>query len=113
MKHVLRIASVCLSLGFLACAPGPRAPTQAQTSAVAAVRSAEAMGASGFPRASYHLALAHEQLQTALGLIEEDEDEDAALYLERAHADAELAIALTREARATADARRAERAETP
>jgi hypothetical protein len=108
MNHVHRIAvaSVCASIAltFSACG-GPQAPMRAQTSAVAAVRSAEELGAERYPRASYHLELAHEQLQKALALIEENEDEEAAMWLRRAQVDAELAMALSREAAAAARAR--------
>lgn len=104
MKPVHRIAVASLALALAACAPGPRAPMQAQTSAVAALKSAEAMGADEDPRAAYHVAIAHERLNAALGLIEEDEDEAAAIHLDSARAHAELAIALAREAQLVAGA---------
>jgi hypothetical protein len=103
-----------LSLPTLACAlyltqgcGGAGPPTQSQSDAVAAVRSARELGAESTPQASYHLALADDQMTQAEALIAQGRHEQAQLVLERAKVDAELAIALRREdaVRAHADER--------
>jgi uncharacterized protein (DUF1501 family) len=70
------------------------------TSAKAAVRSAEELGASGVPAADLHVKLAQEQIAHASKLMEDGENERAKLMLQRAAADAELALALAKEAAA-------------
>jgi hypothetical protein len=106
--RVVLLAGALFALAGPACA-GSEAPVRAQTSAVAAIRSANEVGAEGAPRAAYHLELAKEQLELAERLIRDDEMEAAERMLLRAQADADLAIALTREARAQRDAERVRR----
>jgi hypothetical protein len=103
--YVLFLAAPLLALAGYACA-GSDAPLRAQTSAVAAIRSANEVGAEGAPRAAYHLELAKEQVAAAQRLIAEDEMEAAERMLRRAQADADLAIALTRQQEANRDAER-------
>lgn len=79
-------------------------PTHAQTDAVAAVRSAEALGAQSTPAAAYQLELAHGELQQADTMIQHGHMEEATRLLERAKADANLAMALRREDEARASA---------
>ena len=76
---------------------GAAMPTQAQTDAVAAARTARALGADTTPQAALHLALADDQIQEAEHLMREDRNEAAERVLQRAKVDAELAIALQRE----------------
>jgi uncharacterized protein (DUF1501 family) len=88
-----------LSVPAFGCASAP-APTEQMTSAKAAVRSAEELGASGVPAADLHVKLAQEQIAHASKLMEDGENERAKLMLQRAAADAELALALAKEAAA-------------
>jgi hypothetical protein len=97
--------AVAMVLGGLGCASG-RPPTERMTSAKAAVRSAEELGASGIPKADLHVKLAEEQIAFASKLMEEGEHERAATVLQRASADAELAVALTKEAHARSAAQK-------
>lgn len=96
---------VLLSLPAFGCASAP-APTEQLTTAKAAVRSAEELGASGVPAAELHVKLAQEQIAHASKLMEEGENERAARVLQRAAADAELALALAKEAAARNAAQR-------
>ncbi len=85
---------VLVSLGCGGAAP----PHGAQADAIAAVRTARGLGAEATPQASYHLALADDQLDEANALIRQGRMEAARRVLERAKVDADLAIALQREA---------------
>lgn len=76
---------------------GAAPPTHAQTEAVAAVRSAETLGADQTPAAAYQLELAQGELQQADALIQRGHMDEARRVLERAKADAQLAQALRRE----------------
>lgn len=83
---------------------GAAPPIHAQTDAVAAVRSADALGATETPMASYQLELARGELTQGQTLMNEGHNQQAQEILERAKADAELAMALRREAQARATA---------
>lgn len=76
---------------------GAPPPTQSQTDAVAAVRSAEALGAASTPVAAYQLELANGELRQAETLMHDGHNEQARDALECAKADADLAMALRRE----------------
>lgn len=69
-----------------------------------AIRGAEEVGAKTDPRASLHLKLAQEEREKALALVKDGDNKQADLMLQRAEADAELAVALSRETAAKADA---------
>jgi hypothetical protein len=102
-QTILKIAGMAtLAVAGVGCAAAP--PSAAENDAVAAIRSARAVGAEEVPEASYHLELADEQVQLARTLIERRQMDRAEMMLERAEADAELAIALTREAETAARA---------
>jgi hypothetical protein len=90
-------AAVVLGLGSLAGCGGAALPARAQTDAVAAVRSAEALGSTDTPTASYQLELARGELRTADAFIRDGHMEQARASLESAKVDAELAMALRRE----------------
>ena len=64
---------------------------------MAAVRSAEALGAASTPVAAYQLELANGELRQAETLIHDGHNEQARDALECAKADADLAMALRRE----------------
>ena len=83
---------------------GAAPPIHAQTDAVAAVRAARELGAEGTPQASYHLALADDQVERAADMVARGHNEQAQDLLEFAKADAELAMALQREAAVRAHA---------
>ena len=90
----------------LGCGGAPK-PEARIASSQGAIRGAQEAGAEGVPQATLHLKLAQEQRQQALELIKNDENHRADLLLARAEADAELAVALSREATAKADAEKA------
>jgi hypothetical protein len=86
-----------LILGF---APGCGSyppPTERLTTAEAAIRGAEEVGASRVPRAALHMQLAKEQTEKARRLMQDSYNERAELTLKRAQADAELAISISKE----------------
>jgi hypothetical protein len=95
-------------VGLLAAACGSTAmPPPSMTEAQSSVRAAEAVGAESLPRGALHLKLARDGIEDAKRLIADDESEKAELVLERAEVDAELALALTHEAKARAEAQTA------
>jgi len=65
------------------------------------------MGAEKVPPASLHLQLAKEQEEQAKKLLNQGDKKRADVLLIRSQADAELALALAREAPASAEAQRA------
>jgi hypothetical protein len=97
-------AIACVALLSATGCGGAALPARDQTDAVAAVRSAREVGAEGTPQASYHLALAEQQVAEGDRLITAGRMADAQRVLVRAKADAELAMALQREAAARAQA---------
>ena len=82
---------------LLAGCGGAAVPAEKLTSAKAAIRGADEVGAEANPKAALHLKLARDQVARAERLIKDDENEEAALTLNQAQADADLALALTRE----------------
>jgi outer membrane biogenesis lipoprotein LolB len=105
MKHA---AMGMLALALLAgCAGTTKVPPAAQLApAQSAVRTAAELSDEGTPRAELHVRLAQEQLETARSLVSQGKGEEAQMLLLAAIADAELAVALAREHRAKAEARR-------
>lgn len=83
---------------------GALAPTTQRTDAIAAVQSAREVGAESTPHASFHLALADDELGAGNALLEEGRMTPAKRAFECARADAELAMALQREAAVRAQA---------
>lgn len=79
-------------------------PVRAQTDAVVAVRAAREIGVENTPEASYHLALADDEMREAQELIRQGRMDAAERVLMRAKVDAELAMALHREAEVRAHA---------
>jgi regulator of protease activity HflC (stomatin/prohibitin superfamily) len=65
-------------------------------SSVAAIRSAEELGAHEVPQAALYLELAKEELADAQALDAKGQEAEAASLMLRAEADAELAVALSR-----------------
>jgi Spy/CpxP family protein refolding chaperone len=94
MRRVLMLGSLLIIVVAAGCASRPALRTESSTSAI---RAAEEVGASGVPRASYHLQLAKEELDRARVLSDKGKKDEAASQLLRAEADAELAVVLSRE----------------
>ena len=105
---MIRLATtVLLATWVVGCAssslpPAKVADTQSSISAATAV------GADQNPQAALHLKMARDQLSQARALIEDGKNSEAQLVLERANADAEVALMITREAQADANARKAD-----
>jgi hypothetical protein len=99
------VAPACLAL---ACG-GSTLPQPKVTEAESAVSAATAVGAQSYPQGALHLKMARDQLAEAKAMIRNGDDEEARLVLEGAEADAELALMLTREQQARADATEAAR----
>src|SRR5687768_15768924 len=95
LRRMLSVPAVaCVAWLYGSGCGGAPAPVSDQTDAIAAVRSARELGAEGTPQASYHLALADEQLGEGERLIAQGRMTAAQHALQRAKADAELAMAL-------------------
>lgn len=102
----LAASGALIAITAAGCASAPP-PTARLVTSEAAIRSARELGAEQDPQAALHLKLADEQLQAAKGLIRDNENQRAALVLDRATSDAELAVMLTREKNAKAEADKA------
>jgi len=92
---------------MMACASVPK-PTDQVAQSEGAMRSARELGAEQVPKAALELQLSKEELAKADRLMKDDKNEEATQWANRARADAELAVALTRQHQAEADARHAE-----
>ena len=95
LSGYLAATTACLVVG---CGSAPPVPADQVTQTEAAIRSASEVGATSVPKAALHLKMAQDQLQSAKGLMAENENDEARLVLDRARVDAELAIALSKEA---------------
>ncbi len=104
MRHVLGFV-VC-ALFTAACGSYP-APTERVSSAEAAIRGAQEVGAGNVPQAALSVKLAQEEVQKAKQLMQDGDNKRAEMLLMRAQADAELALAQAREQQAKADAQQA------
>ena len=83
------------------------APTERVSSAEAAIRGAQEVGAGGVPAAALSVKLAQEEVQKAKQLMQDGDNKRAELILMRAQADAELALAQAREQQAKSEADKA------
>ncbi len=83
--------------------PANYAPTQA------AISAADAVGAKNEPRAALHLKMAKDQLVRAEAFAKDGDEHEAAMMLDRARTDAEVALMVTRELQAKAEAERVKR----
>ena len=93
LSSTLALVVVAAAVG---CGGAPP-PAERLTSAEAAIRGAQEVGAPNVPSASLSLRIAQESVAKAKALIDDSEMEEADLLLMRAQADAELALALARE----------------
>jgi hypothetical protein len=100
--------TLLLSCAFATACASPEAPTKQLAESEAAVRAATELGATDTPKAALHLQMAKDRLGTAKAFDARGEFESAKRLFEEAKADAELAVALTREQQAEADARNAQ-----
>jgi hypothetical protein len=80
-------------------------PPAASADAKAAISAAEAVGAQSEPQAALHLKLARDQTTRADALSRDGKDDEARRMIERAKVDAEIALVLTRDASARAQAK--------
>jgi hypothetical protein len=102
----LKIASslvICLAAG---CASYPK-PVESLAASEASIRAAQEFNVQQVPSAALQYQLAREELERAQALMKNDDNEKADGMLLRARADAELAISLTKESKAQADAQAA------
>jgi len=95
-RSLLSTTALLLVASTAGCGSYPP-PSERLTTAEAAIRGAEELGATKVPRAALHLQLAQEQTQKAKRLMDDGYNERAELTLKRAQADAELAIAIAKE----------------
>ncbi|HET9954876.1 MAG TPA: DUF4398 domain-containing protein [Polyangiaceae bacterium] len=100
-----RAISVLVVGSFVACASQGQAPSV--TDAHSAISAAQAVGAEREPKAALHLKLARDQTAQAEAKIRSGDNHEAKLLLDQAKVDAELALVLTREAAARAQAEQA------
>jgi high-affinity K+ transport system ATPase subunit B len=83
---------------------GAALPADRLAAAEATTRGAAEIGAEQTPQASLHLKMARDQIGQAKALIKDGDNDRAGYVLSRAEVDAELALALTRETVAQAEA---------
>jgi hypothetical protein len=91
------LGGALLAALVLAACGGAAVPAEKLTSAKAAIRGADEVGAEANPKAALHLKMARDQVARAERLIEDGDNEEAGLALNQAQADADLALALARE----------------
>jgi hypothetical protein len=99
--------AIALVLAPLAACATYAAPTDHLANSVAAVRSAQEVGANSSPQAALHVKLAQEEVSKAKALMSDGDNERADYMTMRASADAELALSLAREESARARAQQA------
>lgn len=103
LAFVSTLALAAAIAATMGCASLP-VPQERLTSSEGSIRAATEMGAEREPRAALHLKLAQEQLDYAKALIAEGKMERADVVLQKALADSELALTLTKETSAMAEA---------
>jgi len=101
------LTSLVLAGLVAACGSSMQPPTDRLASTDAAIRSARELGAQSDPQAALHLKLADEQMAQARTLMKDGDNKRADLVLQRASSDAELAVMMTKERNAKADADKA------
>ncbi len=97
MRLVTGIVAAIAASTAVACGASVPVPAAQVTDTQAAIRSAEEVGAPNVPKAALHLKMAKDQLQTAQGLMSQEDNDQARMTLDRARVDAELALALAKE----------------
>lgn len=104
MKPTSLLLAGALGTVCSGCFGGAPVPADKLARSQAAVHAAEMIGADKSTEGSRHLRAAKEQLAEGKKLIVAGDQEAAGFLLQRAEADAELAMNITREAVAVADA---------
>src|SRR5687767_15136322 len=107
----LALIIVVLGLGAMStvsfgCVSGAPVPADKLARSEAAVRGAQEIGAERNSIGAPHLQKAREEFAEGKKLVIEGDQERATMFLLRAEADAELAMNITREATALADAQK-------
>lgn len=102
MRNILTTIAVACSA--VACGASMPPPTDRLAQSEAAIRSARELGAQQDPQAQLHLKLADDQVAQARMLMKDGENKRADMVLQRATSDAELALTLTKERNAKAEA---------
>lgn len=110
MKNVAFSILALAALVATGCAGSIQPPAERLASSEAAIRSARELGADRDPQAALHVKLASEQVASARSLMADGENRRADMVLQRASADAELAVMITRERSARAEAQKAKSA---
>lgn len=105
---MIRLASTALFVTLVAACGGSSLPPAKVADTQSSISAATAVGAEQNPQAALHLKMARDQLSQAQALINDGNNSEARLVLERANADAEVALMITREAQASANARKAQ-----
>jgi len=105
---MIRFASTLLFATWAVACTGSSLPPAKVADTQSSISAAAAVGAEQNPQAALHLKMARDQLSQAQGLINDGKNSEARLVLERANADAEVALMITREAQAAANARKAD-----
>src|SRR5690242_3236692 len=106
MRFTMTKSMLVLSFGALAGCGSVAPPEARMASSQAAIRGAREVGAESVPNASLYLKLSEEELGQGKAMMAAGDNAGADLVLRRARADAELALALTRETTAEAEATR-------
>lgn len=101
-----KIIGPAIVLSMCACAT-VRPPTESLADSMAAVRSAQELGAPRVPQAAAALKLAQDEVARSKALMADEDNRRARLMALRAASDADLAIALVRENEARLAAERA------
>jgi hypothetical protein len=97
MTRLCILAVPALALALIAGCGSYPPPTERMTTAEAAIRGAEEVGASKVPQAALYMKLAQEQTEKAKRLMQDGYNEQAELELKRGQSDAELAISISKE----------------
>lgn len=100
------IFALLVSLTTAACVSGAPVPADKLARSESAIRSAEELGAERNAEGARYLQAAREQLATGRKFVIDGDQATATPLLLRAEADAELAMNITRESTAIADARK-------
>jgi len=107
MKSIAMLGASFAFVAVVGCGSSALPPAKV-TETQSAISAAEAVGAESHPQGALHLKLARDQMQQAQALLRDGQEEEARLVLERSRVDAELALVLTREMKARADAEQAQ-----
>ena len=97
--------TVLAALGLASACASSQLPQAQVADTKAEIQAAETVGAKDNSRAALYLKLAQDQLEQAKEFADDGDEEEAKLLLDRAMVDAKLAIAVTKQAEAEAEAK--------